>query len=351
MKIIIVSLNGMDNSGGVERVTYYLNEILSPYYDVRILTRLNFSFGKIDVLIQSMLLIFRLLFIPKKIVISNSWHSFFYPVDFSIHHGTTKGVMTAIPQLKNIANIVISFMERSSCLAAKNILAVSSRARREIIDFYHINPKKIKILNNFVNENVFFPAPIDGEQKDGLFSHEDNNDDYSKDIIIKILFSGRLEKRKGLDVIKNLSDVIETKKNYELIIACNTSLNIDLFKKNQKTRIATGLSINEMRTFYNQGNILFFPSLYEGFSMATLEALSCGLPVIGTEYAIQEELQHYKFVKVYNHFDMDMFFNQVDILVKTYGSKKDEIHEIIKKEFGYTQYEHNLLSLIKKAEK
>jgi glycosyltransferase involved in cell wall biosynthesis len=265
-------------------------------------------------------------------VIANSWHSFFYPADFSIHHGTTRGIMLRIPELKTYANKIISFMEKSSCGVSRNILAVSSRTRQELTELYHVNAKKISVLNNFVNENIFFPL-------------EDKKRTAASGVII--LFSGRLEKRKGVEALKILSDAIENKKDYTLIIACNTPLNADLFAGNRNTSVLVGLRLQEMRSFYNSGDILFFPSLYEGFSMATLEALSCGIPVIGTEYAIQEELRGYDFARVYDHFEIDKILEQIKTLVQKYRLKRHEIHGAIKRDFGYKQYEEKLLSLIK----
>jgi hypothetical protein len=61
-KIILVSLNGDDNSGGVERVVYYLNVILHETYSVSILKRKGKP-GKFDKLIFPLLFSFRLLFI------------------------------------------------------------------------------------------------------------------------------------------------------------------------------------------------------------------------------------------------------------------------------------------------
>jgi glycosyltransferase involved in cell wall biosynthesis len=164
---------------------------------------------------------------------------------------------------------------------------------------------------------------------------------------ITILFSGRLQKRKGLAKLKELADYIETVPGYTLNIACNDKTNADLFQNNAKTTIQTGLGLEQMRAFYNSGDALFFPSLYEGFSMATLEALACGIPVIGTGAAIQEELRKYDFVMTLND-DMDMpcVFKHIDRLVEQYGTQKTMIHEQIKHDFGYDQYEKKLLSLI-----
>ena len=48
-KILIVSQLGISNAGGVERVSYYLKEILEQNsYKVELLTRGKFNFGKLS---------------------------------------------------------------------------------------------------------------------------------------------------------------------------------------------------------------------------------------------------------------------------------------------------------------
>ena len=92
-KIYIVSMLGVSNAGGVEKVSYYLKEILKEKYKVEILQKGKVSFGKLNNLIQPVLLSLRLCFKKNAFVIGNSWHCFLYHADISIHHGTSAGIM------------------------------------------------------------------------------------------------------------------------------------------------------------------------------------------------------------------------------------------------------------------
>jgi glycosyltransferase involved in cell wall biosynthesis len=157
-KIVIVSLYGITNAGGVERVCYYLYEILSKKYPVQLVTKLNIKFGKFDTLLQPILMSIRLCFIRNKIVFSNSWQSFLYPVDFCVHHGTTKGFTMKIPETETFGSTIISLMEKISCKTARRIIAVSNSAARELMSLYGADPEKITILNNFVDEHLFYPS-------------------------------------------------------------------------------------------------------------------------------------------------------------------------------------------------
>ena len=330
MKVILVSLNGDDNSGGVERVVYYLNAILREKYSVSILKRRGKP-GKFDKLIFPLLFSLRLIFKKDAIVISNSWQSFLYPVDFSIHHGTSAGYMKhACIKSKKMA--LLARMEKISARRAKTVIAVSENCKSELQSFYGIAPEKITVLNNFVDERLFFPQEVKKNDK------------------TMILFSGRLEERKGLSQLLEFARTIESTDKYALKIASNSDDNRALFENLKNTVILSHLDINAMREFYNSGDVLYFPTKYEGFSMATLEALACGIPVIGTAFAIPQELRRYNFVHVEESADSKNILSLIGQMKQKFADMRPEIHRQITKDFGYGQYRQKLLQITEKGQ-
>lgn len=330
-KIIIVSMNGMKPVGGVERVVFYLHQILSEKYEVKLLS-IKISFGKLNLLIYPLLFSIYLCFIRNKFVISQSWQSFLYPVDLSIHHGTTKGFTQKCPDTVSIASKILSLMEKISAHTAKKVLAVSDNCKNELIYLYKVKERKIFILNNFVSEKQFFPM--------------DKNNTISNERII-LLFSGRLENGKGLQELQIISDYIEQFDNIELHIGCNDSGNTETFLNKKNTKLYIGMSFEQMNDFYNSGNVLIFPTKYEGFSMSTLEALSSGLCVVGTRFAVMPELQKYEFCKVRETFEPEELIEDCKKLVAIWKNKKLYIHECLKKDFGYEQYKNKLFNIMK----
>ena len=142
-KIYIVSQLGLSNAGGVEKVSYYLNELLKEKYDVQIITRGKLSFGKLNNLIQPLLISLRLAFLKNKFVIGNSWHCFLYPADISIHHGTSAGIMKYTGE-GGLSLKFTAWMEKSSAKRAKNVLAVSENCKKELVELYKIPEEKIR---------------------------------------------------------------------------------------------------------------------------------------------------------------------------------------------------------------
>ncbi len=335
-KIILLSLNGIGNKGGVERVSWYLNDILSRNFkNVQLLTRGKLFPGKIGNLIWPFLLSLKLCFIKNKIVIANSWHCFLYPADLSIHHGTMAGA-SKYSSLGKAAPIT-AFMEKVSAKKAKKILAVSLNCKQELEQLYKINPDKIEVLNNFVNEEVFFPKA------------DENKQDSS---IINVLFSGSLDQRKGIDKLIEFSEFIEGytgQYQLQLTIASNTKSAYHFFEGKKNTRIVSGLGVEQMPDFYRSGDLLFFPTNYEGFSMSTMEALACGLPVIGTSFAIPDEIKDFDFCRRHSFSDISKTAEEIISLYKDFHDKKNQIAEKTILGFGKKQYEQRFTAFTKAA--
>ena len=334
-KIILVSLNGIGNKGGVERVSWYLNDILTRNFsDVQLMTRGKLFPGKIGNLIWPFILSLKLRFIKNKIVIANSWHCFLYPADLSIHHGTMAGAMMHSKLGK--AAPITAYLEKVSAKKAKKVLSVSLNCKQELETLYKINPEKIAVLNNFVDGSVFYP---------GEASATDSR-------TINVLFAGSLDERKGLPKLIEFSDYIEAysgEYDIRFTIASNTKDAFHFFEDKNKTKIISGLGVEKMPDFYRTGDVLIFPTNYEGFSMATMEALATGLCVIGTDFAIPEEIKSFEFCKRHDFSDIAETTEEIISLYKTYHNQKKQIAEKTIEGFGKKQYEEKFVSFTKQA--
>lgn len=330
----------VSNAGGVEKVSYYLKEILKEKYKVEILQKGKISFGKLNNLIHPILLSLRLCFKKNAFVIGNSWHCFLYPADISVHHGTSAGIMKCTGE-GGMSLKLTAWMEKVSAKRAKQVLAVSENCKRELVELYGIPVKKIFVLNNFVQDEVFVP----GEKK--VSAQEDGKK------VINVCFSGALCYKKGIDKLQAFSDYIESWSNPEYVIKLNIATNYEknaegfFCKKN--TSVRTGLVSSQMPDFYRANDIMYFPTRYEGFSMAALEALSCGLPLVGSSFAVGPELEDYSFCYLINEQTTSEELTNIIIdLYQKYFSEgdKSKIHETIKINFGTEQYKAKLYTFI-----
>ena len=143
----------------------------------------------------------------------------------------------------------------------------------------------------------------------------------------------------------------------KLNIATNYEKNAGPFMGRKNTTVRTGLTAEQMPDFYRQNDIMFFPTKYEGFSMAALEALSCGLCLVGTEFAVGPEMSDFDFcrrISSGNSMDMDNAKDMaeiVDIIIELFqkysvGTARAEIHKVVMERFGTEQYKKRLFSYI-----
>lgn len=107
--------------------------------------------------------------------------------------------------------------------------------------------------------------------------------------IIRLLFMGRIEKRKGVYEIIESAKYI---KNDNIIISLYGDGDVAEFKTLvQESSVEDKIKINgwilgdKKREVYDNSDVLLLPSFNEGLPMSILEAMSYGLPVISTPIA------------------------------------------------------------------
>lgn len=339
-KIFIVSLNGISNSGGVERVVFYINEILKDKYNVCIvdinklkclkLSKMLMAIcgripGKISPILASM-------YIKKvrgesDIIFTHGYNAPFIRADYLFAHGNTSGFLKAKGKFPFR---IESFYEYMAGKLAKNVIAVSKQVRYEWNKYYKTNIDKIKVLNNCVDTNIFKPM-----------LRKENNE-------INVLFCGRLEDNKGLDKLISLAKEIENYENINLIIATNNNKNVKLFDNFSKVKITVGLDISNLNYFYNKGSLLYLPSIYEGFEMVTLEALSCGIPVFGNYVGAIRELYDKNILGVYL-IEENNLINSIKSIYEDFktNEKRKYLHQEVEKQFSYEIYRKYFMEKIK----
>jgi len=117
----------------------------------------------------------------------------------------------------------------------------------------------------------------------------------SQDAPPRLLFVGRLVYQKGLDLLfKALAELHAHPWELCLVGDGPQRPRLESFaEKNQITarvRFANWLDGSALLEEYHQSNLFVFPSRHEGMPNAVLEAMACGLPVIASHIAGNEEL-------------------------------------------------------------
>jgi phosphatidylinositol alpha-mannosyltransferase len=127
-----------------------------------------------------------------------------------------------------------------------------------------------KIIHNGIDRTFFRPAKK------------------AKGKIINLLFVGRLVKRKGLIyLLKTLNKIVKDNPNIRLTIVGDgpEKLESEKYVKennlNKYVRFVGEILGKERINYYQEADIFCAPYIDEAFGITVLEALSCGIPVVG----------------------------------------------------------------------
>lgn len=156
--------------------------------------------------------------------------------------------------------------------ASKRIVAVSHRVKDEVIRHYGVPAEKIVVIHNGVDGNEFKPsAEARGLIRNQLGLEEN---DYA------LLFVGSGFKRKGLESAIAAVDRVPSAR---LIVAGEG-------KATTHPRVLMLGRRTDVSHLYAAADAFIFPTLYDPFPNATLEAMASGIPIIVSRVAGVSEI-------------------------------------------------------------
>jgi glycosyltransferase involved in cell wall biosynthesis len=167
---------------------------------------------------------------------------------------------------------------KKSCENATRIVAISESTKNDIVNFYNINPAKIDVVYQSCNPIYY---KLQEQRAVNEITQEYNLP--SK----YLLFVGSVEKRKNLKVILESYQFLPTELKLPLVIVGKLreqSELMELIKVNKledyiiwKSNVKNN---HDLQAFYQNAEILIYPSLFEGFGLPVAEALLSKTPVI-----------------------------------------------------------------------
>ncbi len=177
------------------------------------------------------------------------------------------------------AYIYAKFMIGQALKKADKILVGSENSKNDIIEMFKTRAGKIAVIFYGVDE-IFKPI------KDQNLLENFKNKYKLPDKFV--LYSGSIRRHKNLENALRAYALLKDK-SYHLVLAGVGLQNqkqlepiLKELKIENNVKIMPFLDYAELVLLYNSAEVLFFPTLYEGFGLPVLEALACGIPVISS---------------------------------------------------------------------
>lgn len=174
---------------------------------------------------------------------------------------------------------------KHACDVADLIIAISEQTKKDIIHFFNIDERKIRVIYQSC-------ADIFHQQVDDLMLMKVR---VKYKLPQKFLLNvGTIEKRKNVMLIlKSLKNLTE---EIPLVIIGRATSYVEELKDylrihNLEHRVIFlhKIEFEELPILYHLSEIFIYPSRFEGFGIPIIEALQCGVPVIAAKGSCLEE--------------------------------------------------------------
>ncbi len=218
----------------------------------------------------------------KRLIKKNKYdifHPTYYDPYFLNHIGSKPFVLTVYDLIhERFSNSYFKNNElaiENKCkliLKANKIIAISDNTKNDLINYYKIDKDKIDViyLANSLNLNCF--EKIKAPKR-------------------YILFVGdRTRYKNFIFFIKSITSTLLSNKDLYVVCAGGRGFNkeeLQLFKELGifSKLIQFAINDNQLVYLYTKALMFVFPSLYEGFGIPVLEAMSCGCPLVISKIA------------------------------------------------------------------
>lgn len=190
--------------------------------------------------------------------------------------------------LRLVRNLRAGMIRQADCF-----VAISPEIRRELLN-QGWNPGKIRSIPNSIDTEVFRPV----SRTERLRIREKLSLPVNKNIFV---FTGRIAESKGvLLLIYVWNELLVRYDDLHLVFvgsgssevsfdSCEDRLLAYLQQHHLESSVTLTGHVDNVQEYLQASDVFVFPSEYEGFGLAIIEALACGMPSVVTRVGIAPE--------------------------------------------------------------
>ncbi len=168
---------------------------------------------------------------------------------------------------------------------AELLLGISAFSTAEAESVLQLPAHKAVNISSAI-DSIFMPRPLSPADRQALRERYGITRDF-------VMYTGGIDPRKNIEgLIEAFSRLpLPLRKKYQLAVVCKIRpedrVNLQALAK--RVQLEAGALVltdfvpdDDLVSLYNDATLFTFPSLYEGFGLPVLEAMTCGTPVIGS---------------------------------------------------------------------
>ena len=170
---------------------------------------------------------------------------------------------------------------------AKAIVVVSENLKSQLLEKVSLNPGKLKVIYNGIDTNKFQPDKNDSLRKELALT--------ASDVIVGSI--GNIRRPKAYEILlRAAAIVVEQSPNIKFVIVGENknTLYDELIKLRGELKLENNVFFLGFRAnvpeIMNGFDLFLLSSRTEGFSISTIEAMACGIPVTATKSGGPQEI-------------------------------------------------------------